>query len=57
MIGRNLARRRERQRLDEELSEDVARLRAERHADADLARPLRDADEHDVHDADAADEE
>ena len=27
-----------------------------RLADADLARPLRDRDEHDVHDADAADE-
>ena len=27
------------------------------HADADLARPLGDADEHDVHDADAADEQ
>ena len=33
------------------------RLGADRHAEADLARPLGDADEHDVHDADAADEE
>ena len=31
--------------------------RARRHAHADLARPLRDRDEHDVHDADAADEQ
>ena len=44
-------------RLDEELHEDVPLARADRHADADLARPLGDAHEHDVHDADAADEQ
>ncbi len=44
-------------RLDQELHEDVALAGADRHADADLARPLGDADEHDVHDADAADQE
>ena len=43
--------------LDEELHQDVALARADRHADADLARPLGDAHEHDVHDADAADEQ
>ena len=32
-------------------------MRAHGHADADLARALRHADEHDVHDADAADDE
>ena len=47
----------EHDRLDQELHEDVALARADRHADADLARPLGDADEHDVHHADAADEE
>ena len=44
-------------RLDQELKQDVAAAGADRHADADLARPLGDADEHDVHDADAADEQ
>ena len=43
--------------LDEELQEDVAPRRAERLANADLARPLGDRHEHDVHDADAADEQ
>ena len=38
-------------------SQDVAPVRADRHADADLARPLRHAHEHDVHDPDAADDE
>ena len=51
------AHHRERERLDQELDQDVARLGADRHAHADLARPLGDADEHDVHDADAADEQ
>src|SRR5690349_22645120 len=35
-------------RLDEELHQDVAPARADRLADADLARPLGDAHEHDV---------
>ena len=48
---------REDDRLDEELGPDVARAGADGHADADLARPLGDRDEHDVHDPDAADEE
>ena len=51
------AERRERRRLDEELREDVARARADREAHADLARPLGHRHEHDVHDADAADDE
>src|ERR1043165_1978332 len=42
--------------LDEELQQDVAAPRADGLADADLPRPLRHGDEHDVHDADAADE-
>ena len=43
--------------FEEELQEDVSAAGADGHADADLAGPLGDADEHDVHDADAADEE
>ena len=35
--------------------QDVARARADRHAQADLARALGDRHQHDVHDADAAD--
>ena len=56
-IPRSAADHREHDGLDEELHEDVALARADRHADADLARPLGDAHEHDVHDADAADEQ
>ena len=48
---------RQRQRLDQELRQDVARLGADRHADADLARPLGHAHQHDVHDPDAADQQ
>ena len=44
-------------RLDEELDQNHAPRRAERFADADLARALGDRHEHDVHDADAADEQ
>src|ERR1051326_4284361 len=44
-------------RFDEELQQDVAAPRADGLSDADLARPLRHRDEHDVHDADAADEQ
>src|SRR6478735_8719783 len=48
---------REGQRLDEELGEDVAATRADRLADADLAGPFADRDQHDVHDPDAADDQ
>src|SRR5690606_15876941 len=51
------AQQAQRHRLHEELQQDAAARRAERHADADLARPLRDADEHNVHDPDAADDQ
>ena len=51
------AEEREGQGLDEELGEDVAAARADGLADADLARPLADRDQHDVHDPDAADDE
>src|SRR5208283_1292307 len=37
--------------LDEELPEDIVRLRADCHAKAYLPGPLGDGDEHDVHDA------
>ena len=50
-------RHREDERLDEELHQDVERLGPERHAQADLARSLGDAHEHDVHDPDAADQQ
>ena len=43
--------------LEQELGEDRALGRTDRFADADLAGALGDGDEHDVHDADAADEE
>ena len=37
----------------DELNHDVPSLGADRAADADLARPFRHRDEHDIHDADA----
>ena len=37
--------------------QDVAAARADRHAQADLARALGDRHQHDVHDADAADQQ
>ena len=43
--------------FDEELAADVACGGAESFADADLAGALGDGDEHDVHDADAAERE
>ena len=46
-----------RDRLDQELQQHLPRPRADGQADADLARPLGHGDEHDVHDADAADEQ
>ena len=51
------ASHRQSRRLDEELREHVPGLRADGHADADLTRTLGHADEHDVHDADAADDQ
>ena len=51
------AEHRERERGDEELEADVGAARADRAADADLARLLEHRREHDVHDADAADEQ
>src|SRR5260221_9294563 len=39
--------------LEEELADDVAAAGTDGFADADLARPLGHADQHDVHDADA----
>ena len=48
---------REDDRLDEELLEDVVIGRADRFAQADLARSFGHRDKHDVHDADAADDE
>src|SRR5205085_9839703 len=47
---------RERDRFEEELQQHVTSLRADGHANADLSRPFRYRVEHDVHDADAADE-
>ena len=51
------AEARQRDRLDEELIEDVPAARADRLADAYLTGPLVHRDEHDVHDPDAADEQ
>src|SRR4051794_33256338 len=47
----------ERHRFDQKLSEDVAPVRAYRHARPNLAGPLRDANEHDVHNPDPANDE
>ena len=44
-------------RLEQELQQDVAPAGAEREADADVLGPLGDGDQHDVHDADAADQQ
>src|ERR1700674_2824475 len=43
--------------LSEELGEDVPALRAQRLLHANLTRPLRDRNQHDIHQADAADAE
>jgi hypothetical protein len=43
--------------LDEELDHDLAAAGAERLADPDLADPLLEGREHDVHDHDPADDE
>ena len=43
--------------LGQELPEDVAPPRPDREPDADLARALGHGHEHDVHDADAADQQ
>ena len=51
------AEQRQGHRLDQELRQDVAPAGADRHAQADLARPLGHRDQHDVHDADAADDQ
>ena len=51
------AQERQRRRLGQELQDDVAPERADGLAHPDLARPLRHRHEHDVHHADAADQE
>ena len=43
--------------LDEELHQHIAPARADGQPQANLTRPLRDRDQHDVHDADAADQQ
>ncbi len=53
----NAADRREHDRFGKELPQNRRGARADRHAQADLARALGDRDEHDVHDADAADDQ
>src|SRR5438132_6807600 len=54
---RATAEQREKQTFEEELTLDDARGRAERLSDADLARALLHRNQHDVHDADAAERE
>ncbi len=51
------AQQAEQDRLDEELPEDVGAARADRFADADLAGAFGHRHQHDVHHADAADEQ
>ena len=53
----NAAPPREQQRLDEKLREHLRAPRADRFAHADFARPFGDRHEHDVHDADARDDQ
>ena len=48
---------RQHHRLDQELQQHLALQRADGQAQADLAGPFGDADQHDVHDADAADQQ
>src|SRR3989338_10132076 len=48
---------RERHSLDEELEKDVMAAGTHSLAQPDLPRPLRNGDEHDIHDADTADEQ
>lgn len=43
--------------LEEELEENIARRGADGFTDADFAGALRDGDKHDIHDADAANDE
>ena len=47
----------ERHRFGEELPDDIAPTRANGFANADFAGALGDGHQHDVHDADAADEQ
>ena len=47
----------EREGLDQELPQNVARAGAHRHPDADFASPFGDADQHDVHNSDTADDQ
>src|SRR5690606_25218933 len=51
------AEAREGRRFDQDLDDDVAPTRADRLAHPDLARPLHDGHEHDVHDDHPADDE
>ena len=46
----------EKHRLGQELKQHMQAAGADRHAQADLARPLGHRDEQDIHDADAADQ-
>jgi hypothetical protein len=43
--------------FDQELKHNVYATGANRHAQADLAGTLRDRNQHDIHDADAADDQ
>ena len=52
----NAAAAADNRRLDEKLPDNIALACADCHADADFARALGDGYEHDVHNADAADE-
>src|SRR5688500_7402992 len=55
--AKQAAKNAEGDRFGEKLQQDIVAARADREADADLAGAFGDADEHDVHNADAADEE
>ena len=53
----NATKQAQHDRFHEKLQQHVLAAGADRHPQADLACPLGDRDEHDVHDADAADEQ
>ena len=57
MMPSKAAGQADRDGLDEELAHDVTAARADRHAQADLARALGHRQQRDVHDADAADQQ
>ena len=55
--SQHATKKRQGHRFEEELTDDVALARADCFSNADFARALGDAHQHDVHHADAADQQ